>query len=196
MNPVLVLSSVLFGASAIGWLGWQYLSVRRVARSVWAENIKLQRDYRTALAAQAKAREERARLVRDLQDQQQAYTIIESHLRATQTQLAACRDQLTDAERALGVEPSGTDWFALRPGEVRHSDDLARIQGIGPVYIARLHAAGIHRFADLAARTPAELAAIIQAPEWRQFDYAGWIAQATTFLQKTPPMTLPIARGA
>lgn len=196
MNPVLVLSSVLFGAGAIGWLGWQYLSARRVAHSVWAENIKLQRDYRAALAAQAKAREERAHLVRDLQDQQQAYTIIESHLRTTQTQLAACRDQLTDAERALGVEPSGTDWFALRPGEARHSDDLARIQGIGPVYVARLRAAGIHRFADLAARTPAELAAIVQAPEWRQLDYAGWIAQATTLLQKTAPMILPSARGA
>lgn len=179
MNPVLVLSFMLFGASAMGWLGWQCLSARRVARSISVENVKLQRDYRTALAAQAKAREERARLVRDLQDQQQAYAIIESHLRATQTQLAACRDQLTDAERALGVEPSTTDWFALRPDGVRHSDDLARIQGIGPVYVARLRAAGIHRFADLAARTPAELAAIVQAPLGRQLDYAGWIAQAT-----------------
>ena len=34
------------------------------------------------------------------------------------------------------------------------SDDLTRIEGIGPKINAELHNAGIHTFADLAAATP------------------------------------------
>ncbi len=42
-------------------------------------------------------------------------------------------------------------------------DDLKRIEGIGPVMERVLNEAGITTFADLAARTPAELRAILDA---------------------------------
>ena len=43
-------------------------------------------------------------------------------------------------------------------------DDFTRINGIGPVFDQRLKAAGIHTFAELAARTPAEIAEIVKWP--------------------------------
>jgi predicted flap endonuclease-1-like 5' DNA nuclease len=58
------------------------------------------------------------------------------------------------------------------------ADDLAQLEGIGRTYAERLQAAGIASFARLAEADEGQLAAIIQAPEWRQPDYASWIAQA------------------
>jgi predicted flap endonuclease-1-like 5' DNA nuclease len=58
------------------------------------------------------------------------------------------------------------------------ADDLSRLEGIGPTYAQRLRAAGIATFSRLAEADPERLAAIIQAPAWRQPDYASWIAQA------------------
>jgi predicted flap endonuclease-1-like 5' DNA nuclease len=58
------------------------------------------------------------------------------------------------------------------------ADDLAAIKGIGPKYVAQLAAAGITSYAALAEADPAQLRAIINAPEWRQVDYDGWIAEA------------------
>jgi len=58
------------------------------------------------------------------------------------------------------------------------ADDLARIEGIGPVYAARLRAAGITTFAQLAEADDAQLAGIIQPPSWRKIDYASWREQA------------------
>lgn len=46
-------------------------------------------------------------------------------------------------------------------------DDFTRITGVGPVFDQRLKAAGILTFADLAARTPAEIAAAVQWSETR-----------------------------
>lgn len=52
-------------------------------------------------------------------------------------------------------------------------DDLTEILGIGPVYAARLNAAGIHSFSQLARQTPERLheiigprAALAHAEEW------------------------------
>lgn len=57
-------------------------------------------------------------------------------------------------------------------------DDLGAIDGIGRMYEARLHEAGICTFEALAAATVEQLAAICKAPEWRRPDYGGWIAAA------------------
>lgn len=59
-------------------------------------------------------------------------------------------------------------------------DDLGAIDGIGRMYEARLHEAGICTFEALAAATVEQLAAICKAPEWRTPDYRGWIAAAQT----------------
>ncbi|MCX6033209.1 MAG: helix-hairpin-helix domain-containing protein [Chloroflexi bacterium] len=57
-------------------------------------------------------------------------------------------------------------------------DDLEIIEGIGPVYAAKLHAAGITTCAQLAATDEARLGQIIAAPAWRKTNYADWLAQA------------------
>jgi predicted flap endonuclease-1-like 5' DNA nuclease len=70
---------------------------------------------------------------------------------------------------AFRVVPSGTP----PPGESDH--DLTAITGIGPAYRARLVAAGIGRFSDLAASEPAAVAEAAGVSEARAGD---WIAQA------------------
>lgn len=57
------------------------------------------------------------------------------------------------------------------------SDDFTLINGIGPTFARRLHEAGIHTFADLAALTPATIKEVVKIADW-QGDPAGWIAQA------------------
>jgi predicted flap endonuclease-1-like 5' DNA nuclease len=57
-------------------------------------------------------------------------------------------------------------------------DDLTELEGIGPVYAAKLRERGIVSFADLAAADETTLAGIIDAPAWRRINYGDWIAQA------------------
>ncbi|MCB0146860.1 MAG: hypothetical protein KDE01_04340, partial [Caldilineaceae bacterium] len=61
-------------------------------------------------------------------------------------------------------------------------DDFTTIAGIGPVFDQRLKDAGIRTFADLAARTPAEIAEIIKwSPE--RVERSEIIAQARRLVQ-------------
>jgi predicted flap endonuclease-1-like 5' DNA nuclease len=66
---------------------------------------------------------------------------------------------------------------AYAPGA---GDDLTRILGIGPAYAARLQGAGVHSFAQLAAATPDQLAALLEVPDWRRPDFESWLEQAAT----------------
>jgi predicted flap endonuclease-1-like 5' DNA nuclease len=72
---------------------------------------------------------------------------------------------------------------AVQPGAGWAADDLAAIKGIGPKYAAQLSAAGITSFAALAAADPQRLRQIINAPKWRQVDYAEWVAEAKSLAQ-------------
>jgi predicted flap endonuclease-1-like 5' DNA nuclease len=178
MDLALVIIAGLVFMGVTGWLAWQWWCARCAAQKAWVGYTHLQRDYRAVLTAQKQAKEQRTRLLRDLQEQQYAYGIIEAHLCETQTQLAACRARLQDAERALGVQSPLEDWLVTLRGNAPTRDDLTTIPGIGSIYAAKLHAGGIHRFDELSDSTPARLATIIQAPMWHQIDYADWIAQA------------------
>lgn len=60
----------------------------------------------------------------------------------------------------------------------RAGDDLTELEGIGPVYAAKLRERGIATFADLSASDEATLSEIINAPAWRRINYGEWIAQA------------------
>jgi predicted flap endonuclease-1-like 5' DNA nuclease len=77
----------------------------------------------------------------------------------------------------VAVAESSVNWTAV-PAEPEGADDLELIEGIGPVYAAKLQAAGIVTFAQLAATDEAQLARIVAAPSWRKTNYAEWIAQA------------------
>ena len=59
-------------------------------------------------------------------------------------------------------------------------DDLTRVAGIGPTYAARLQAAGISSFQQLAAADPEQLAALLEVPDWRRPDFQSWRDQAAS----------------
>ena len=67
--------------------------------------------------------------------------------------------------------------FAATRG-ARTGDDLTTLEGIGPMYAARLNDGGITTFAQLAETDEATLTALINAPAWRRINYGNWQAQA------------------
>jgi len=67
--------------------------------------------------------------------------------------------------------------FAATRG-ARTGDNLTSLEGIGPMYAARLNDGGITTFAQLAESDEATLAALINAPAWRRINYANWKTQA------------------
>jgi predicted flap endonuclease-1-like 5' DNA nuclease len=97
---------------------------------------------------------------------------------------AATPDQLRDIIRPSAMQQINfASWSAQAAAlaatrTARVGDDLTELEGIGPVYAAKLRDRGIVSFADLAASDEATLAEIIAAPTWRRINYADWIAQA------------------
>lgn len=101
---------------------------------------------------------------------------------------AANRDLRRQLDEALGIavvadasrEAPEMPIVRMQETDVRPSaeDDLTLLEGIGPVYSARLRESGIRTFAQLAASDEATLARIIDAPTWRRIRYGDWIAQA------------------
>lgn len=78
----------------------------------------------------------------------------------------AMRDRLISI--AAPREPEPPTFRVVPP---RQTDDLTNINGIGPVFAARLLQAGIRTFADLAQADPAGVAetagvAVTRASEW------------------------------
>ena len=96
---------------------------------------------------------------------------------------AATPEQLQEAVNApTWQKPDYAGWIAEAKVWDKQrgtaGDDLLIIEGIGPVYAAKLRAAGITTFAQLAEADDARLAEIIQAPAWRKVNYADWREQA------------------
>lgn len=84
------------------------------------------------------------------------------------------RDRLISV--ALPREPEPPT-FRVGPGPElpQTGDDLTRIDGIGPVFSARLHQAGVTTFGRLAAQDPTELAEQVGATPTQ---VESWIDQA------------------
>ncbi len=68
--------------------------------------------------------------------------------------------------------------LAEAPRRMVVGDDFTTLEGIGPVYEAKLKHAGIATFAQLVTTDEASLKEIIQAPAWRRVNYGEWIEQA------------------
>ena len=64
--------------------------------------------------------------------------------------------------------------------ETAVKDDLTKVEGIGPKVQGLLNEAGIHTFADLAAKTPEELDAILDAAGsiYKAMEEGSWPKQA------------------
>lgn len=89
------------------------------------------------------------------------------------TQAMTLAQQLAGGAKPQTAPATGQAGFA-RVGR----DPLQSIEGIGPVYQAKLWEAGIHRFADLAGLTPQQVIEIIQPKEWQHIDAEIWIEEA------------------
>lgn len=85
----------------------------------------------------------------------------------------------TDAADAGAEEAPPIAPTSAAPAE---ADDFTRIIGIGPVFDQRLKAAGVRTFAELAAYTPGEIAAVIGWPQTR-VEHAEIIEQARQLAQ-------------
>ena len=68
--------------------------------------------------------------------------------------------------------------LAEAPRRMVVGDDFTTLEGIGPVYEAKLKHVGIATFAQLAVADEASLKETIQAPAWRRVNYGEWIEQA------------------
>lgn len=94
--------------------------------------------------------------------------------------LWAMRDRLITI--ASPKEPEPPKFRVVPPGEdidtgrLIEGDDLTDITGVGPVFAARLRAAGVTTFTDLATSDPESIADTAQVSESRAKD---WIEQAS-----------------
>ena len=75
----------------------------------------------------------------------------------------------------------GATAVAVKQGGRAGRDTLEKIDGIGPVYQAKLWEAGVHKYADLAALTPERVLEIIQPKDWQHIDAELWIKEASEF---------------
>lgn len=122
-----------------------------------------------ALEARLQAETEAA--ARLAQADQQWRGRYEADLAGARSEAARLREELTALERR----------FARY--KLNHPATLAEIAGLGPTVEAALRTAGIHTYADLAARTPEELQTLLAPPKWRKLDFEAWIAQARQLAQ-------------
>ncbi len=111
-------------------------------------------------AAQSKAAGESSRQLADL----------EAKLAARDAELQRLREG-----PALDLEAAKRAGFS-----VKGADDLEIIEGIGPKIAELLHKAGVHRFAELAAMSPAQIQPILDAAgaNYRLADPGTWPDQA------------------
>jgi len=58
------------------------------------------------------------------------------------------------------------------------SDDLTKINGIGPAFAKRLYKADIHTFAQLATLSQEAVRKIVAAKNWQKIEPEAWIEQA------------------
>lgn len=63
-------------------------------------------------------------------------------------------------------------------------DPLVDINGIGPVYQARLYAAGIFTFAQIAEQSAERLREVVAAKSWQDIEPAAWIDEAREFAKQ------------
>jgi predicted flap endonuclease-1-like 5' DNA nuclease len=105
----------------------------------------------------------------------------QARITALQAELEAARNQVRtfQSEAASGIASRGVSIdLGATPEPAPMPDDLTKIRGIGPAFAARLSAAGIRRYTDLAAADPQELAKAADVREWQKVDTSQWAADA------------------
>ncbi|WP_296431407.1 50S ribosomal protein L21 [Yoonia sp.] len=83
----------------------------------------------------------------------------------------------TDAPKA--AKPKAAPKAKAAPAAAAGADDLKTLSGVGPALEKKLHAAGVTSFAQIAAWTPEDVAAMDEKLSFKgRIEREGWIAQA------------------
>jgi large subunit ribosomal protein L21 len=92
---------------------------------------------------------------------------------------AAARASAPKAEKPKAEKPKAAPKTKAAPAAAAGSDDLKALSGVGPALEKKLHAAGVTSFAQIAAWTEADVAAMDEKLSFKgRIDREGWIAQA------------------
>jgi large subunit ribosomal protein L21 len=104
--------------------------------------------------------------------------------RASQTKKAAKPAAKKAAPKAAAEEKAPAKKAAPKKTAAKTdgADDLTRISGVGPVMVKKLHANGVTTFAQIAAWTPEEVAAMDDVLNFKgRIDRDEWLKQAAEF---------------
>lgn len=156
---------------------WRHELAQREAQWQAAKDAELAGLRAEVARAQAQAVETRVQTeagaaARLAETEQQWRSRYEQDLAAHQAEAGRLAAQLADLEGRFAQYKR------------HHPAALAAIDGIGPTVEAALREAGIHTYADLAARKPEDLQALLDPPRWRRLDFEGWISRARQLSQE------------
>ena len=118
--------------------------------------------------------------IRSLEDDLRRATVAGAAGRTT----ASSSRPATATAAAPAAAPAPAEAPAMTSRRAKRRDDLKAIRGIGEVFQDKLYDAGVTTYDALAALSAEEVAAIIQAEDWQNYDYGDWIRQAAELARK------------
>lgn len=105
---------------------------------------------------------------------------------ASAGELASLKTQLDELQAQAGMA-AGTRSEAIEIGLAEPEvDDFTQITGIGPALAARLSAAGLYRYTDLAQADAEELPNALGIQPWQKVEPEVWVAEAAVLAKKPP----------
>ena len=105
--------------------------------------------------------------------------ILSSGAGASGIKAAVGAGSVSSAVPVAAAKPAAKAKAAPAPAAVAGSDDLKKLSGVGPALEKKLHAAGVTTFAQIAAWTDADVAAMDEQLSFKgRIEREGWIAQA------------------
>ena len=105
--------------------------------------------------------------------------ILSSDADASGIKAAVGAGSVASAAPVAAAKPAAKAKAAPAPAAAAGSDDLKQLSGVGPALEKKLHAAGVTTFAQIAAWTDADVAAIDEQLSFKgRIEREGWIAQA------------------
>ena len=105
--------------------------------------------------------------------------ILSSGADASGIKVAVGAGSVSSAAPVAAPKPAAKAKAAPAPAAAAGSDDLKQLSGVGPALEKKLHAAGVTTFAQIAAWTDADVAAMDEQLSFKgRIEREGWIAQA------------------
>ena len=105
--------------------------------------------------------------------------ILSSGADASGIKAAVGAGSVASAAPVAAAKPAAKAKAAAAPAAAAGADDLKQLSGVGPALEKKLHAAGVTSFAQIAAWTEADVAAMDEQLSFKgRIEREGWIAQA------------------